>query len=348
MKQLSPIAFVAASIIGLATLLSAAVLLPHDRYYRYQAHNSVTTRQADWIYERLHFDPTPVDVALLGTSRMLGGLSTWIVETEYCKATGRRIHVANLAIPYTGRNMHYVLAKEVLAAKSPVLVITELNEVETRRPHAAFIFLADARDVLSAPAFINLNYLSDLLRLPGRQAGLFVQTLLRTPAVRKEFDAEAYDGPDRDLTKEIALIDGETKSRDVTRTARHMEAVSAHREAGVSPLHLLPEPLHAFEYRFARHYLRKIENAAAENDANYAYIYLPAYKAPQPTADLTTELNITAPIIDLGGAITLDPAKWLDATHVNYAGAKLQSLRFAKKLAGNYPALGAPGDCPAD
>ena len=116
-RPLSPFKFVLASVLGLAVLLCASILLPHERYYRFQAHDNVTTRKADWIYERLHFDPTPVDVALIGTSRMAGGLSGPLIERAYCEATGRRIHVANLAVPTTGRNMHYVLAKEAVQRK---------------------------------------------------------------------------------------------------------------------------------------------------------------------------------------------------------------------------------------
>ena len=161
--------------IAVSTLLSLTVTTPHDRYHRYQRHDSGTTRKADWIYERLHFDKTPVDVALIGTSRMGAGLSAPLIEARYCETTGRRIHIANLSIPETGRNMHYALAKEALRAKAPSLIIVELNETEPRKPHDGFIFLADASDILTAPALINFNYFSDLLRLPGRQAQLFFE-----------------------------------------------------------------------------------------------------------------------------------------------------------------------------
>ena len=49
--------------------LIALIALPHDRYYRYQADQILDSRKSDWIFERLHFDDTPVDVALIGTSR---------------------------------------------------------------------------------------------------------------------------------------------------------------------------------------------------------------------------------------------------------------------------------------
>jgi len=342
-QRISPLMFLLATIVFMTVLLGASIMLPHDRYYRFQAHDTVTTRKADWIYERLHFDQTPIDVALIGTSRMVGGLSGPQIETAYCRATGRRIRVANLAIPVTGRNMHYLLARETMRAKPPALLVIELNEIETRRPHADFIFLADARDVLSAPVMLNLNYVSDILRLPGRQASLFVQTVTATPSVQRTFDRNAYLGANLDRTEQIHFIDGRTKSRDVVKTPQQMEALSKHRDASISPLYLLPKALRPLEYRFSRYYLRKIEALALQHGAGIAYAYLPAYRAANIRPGLLDELAIKAPIFDLGGAIANDPAKWLDATHVNSNGAKTQSLRFANILAAQNPNLGIEG-----
>ena len=180
-KTLSPLAFVYGVVVCCFAILAASIAAPHERYYRYQEHHSGTTRKADWIYERLHFDPAPIDVALIGTSRMGAGLSGPGIEKLYCEATGRRIVVANLSIPETGRNMHYVIAKEAYRTKSPALTVLELNERETRKPHNGFIYLADASDVLTAPMLINVNWLNDLLRLPGRQAALYVKSAARRP-----------------------------------------------------------------------------------------------------------------------------------------------------------------------
>jgi hypothetical protein len=340
-RNLNPLRFALAAVIALGVLLGASIMLPHDRYYRFQAYDNVTTRKADWIYERLHFDPTPIDVALIGTSRTGGGLSAPLIERAYCKATGRRIRVANLGLPETGRNMHYLLAREAAKTKAPALTIVELNDVETRKPHSGFVFLADARDVLTAPAAINLNYLSDLIRLPGRQAALFAQTIFGQPALRKTFDPQAYAGAHMDRTTVQIAIDGGVKSRDVVRSRDDMNALRARRMQNVSPTWLAPEPLRFLEYRFSKAYLNRIEHAA--NDV--AYVYLPAYGEPAPAQQLLTALEIDERIIDLGGAAALDPSLWLDATHFNAEGARDASLRLADALARAHPTLGAAQVC---
>lgn len=345
-RRLSPIAFLFALGVALVAVFSMAVVLPHDPYYRYQAHDSGTTRKADWIYERLHFDPTPLDVALIGTSRMGGGISEETVETEYCRATGRRIHVANLALPETGRNLHYAILKEAARTKSPQLFIVELNEVESRRPHRGFVVLADAGDVIAAPAAVNLNYLADIVRLPGRQASLFLQSLTKSPALAPAFDPARYEGPHFDRTRNIRLIDGRIVDKDVRLTREAIDRLHEERMAAEAPLHLLPPPFSRLEYRFSRFYLRRMEEIAGLSGAGLAYAYLPAYRAPAAPQALLEDLDVR-PAFDLGGAGADDPGLWFDATHWNAQGAELASMRLGLLLARKAPMLGREGCSPA-
>lgn len=345
-RRLSALGFLFALGVALLAVFSLAVVLPHDRYYRYQAHDSGTTRKADWIYERLHFDPTPVDVALIGTSRMGGGISEEILEAEYCRATGRRIHVANLALPETGRNLHYAIVKEAARAKSPTLFIVELNEVETRKPHRSFVVLADAADVVTAPAAVNLNWLSDIVRLPGRQASLFLQSLTQSPTLSPAFDASRYEGEHFDRTRTIKLIDGRIVDKDVRLTRAEIDRLHEERMAAEAPFRLLPEPLSPLEYRLSRFYLRRMEEVAGASGAGLAYAYLPAYRAPAAPRALLDELDVR-PAFDLGGAGADDPGLWFDATHWNARGAELASMRLGLLLARKAPTLGSEGCTPA-
>ena len=341
-RRLSPLGFVFALGVALLAVCGAAILLPHDRYYRYQSHDSGTTRKADWIYERLHFDPTPVDVALIGTSRMAGGVSAETIEKEYGRDLDRRIHVANLAIPETGRNMHFALLKEAARTKRPALFIVELNEVETRRPHAGFVTLADAGDVLAAPLAINLNYAADLVRLPGRQATLFFQTLFGAAPVRAAFDPDRYEGPYFDRTQTIELLDGREIDKTATPKKEDLDRLYEARMADEAPFRLLPAPVSTLEYRFSRRYLRRMEEVAGAGGAGLAYAFLPAYRRPAFPVELGEELG-ARPAFDLGGPTASDPALWFDATHWNARGAGLASSRLGLLLARKAPTLGRQG-----
>ncbi|MBT8471027.1 MAG: hypothetical protein KJN99_00375 [Marinicaulis sp.] len=344
-RETSPLVFLFTAIVMLGALLSSSVMLPHERYYRFQAHDNVTTRKADWIYERLHFDETPVDVALIGTSRMAGGLSGPQIERAYCEATGRRIHVANFAIPVTGRNMHYVIAKEAARQKAPALIVVELNDVESRRPHPGFIILANAEDVLSAPLILNLNYFSDLIRLPGRQFQLFIEKVLNRPKIRQSFDKEDYAGPNLDLTEIMFAIDGRIKSRRITHSREHMEFLREKRAAKIHRTFFLPGPLKFAEYRFARIYLNKIERVGAAHGGDVEYAYMPAYGEPAAPVDMLAEIRLQTPSFDLGADIATDHEFWLDATHLNADGAAEASKRFTEQLVASGKFFSREGAC---
>src|ERR1700743_2933055 len=69
-------------------------LLPHDRYIRYQQLTKSDLFRSRWVYERIHYDKTPIDVAIVGSSRVEAAISAPILEKELSDKLGRPIHVA--------------------------------------------------------------------------------------------------------------------------------------------------------------------------------------------------------------------------------------------------------------
>src|SRR5580658_3721099 len=88
----------------LALALDVAVsLLPEDDYQRWQLVDHTVFGNLRWDYERIHFDPRPVDVAIVGPSKTMVALSADKIEREL-SAQGRPANVANFSLPATGRN----------------------------------------------------------------------------------------------------------------------------------------------------------------------------------------------------------------------------------------------------
>ncbi len=67
--------------VGLVAAVAAA-LLPDNPYQRYATLDHTIQNRVRWIYERLHFDPTPVDVAVIGPSRSGAGVSSPRLEAD--------------------------------------------------------------------------------------------------------------------------------------------------------------------------------------------------------------------------------------------------------------------------
>ena len=66
---------------GFAFWCTVSCLLPHDRYIRYQQPGLLQSYlfRTRWVYERIHFDKTPIDIAVIGSSRAEDAISAPIL-----------------------------------------------------------------------------------------------------------------------------------------------------------------------------------------------------------------------------------------------------------------------------
>jgi hypothetical protein len=316
-------------LVGCTAGLAAMVALPHDKFLRYQGLNDSTAPTAYWIYERIHTDPSPIDIAFIGTSRI--GLS---MHSSRLEADLRRLGVsakaANLHIVKTGVNMQYVVAKELLEARHVKLLVIEMTEWEDRKPHPDFIFLADTWDVLAAPTIVNLNYFSDLVRLPGRQADLFFQTQRRRLRLDAPSFVPPYEGPNLDHAEFIQTLDGRRHERLESYTQAEMDALRKEQERLTTPP-LLPTSLNEFEFHLTRYYTRRILDLAKAHHTSVVFLYTPRYGGPAQPIPYQRYAN-RADLINPWAQVQ-DYALWWDGSHVNWEGAKRMTDFVALALA---------------
>jgi hypothetical protein len=306
--------FVAGSILGLA----AMVALPHDKFIRYQQLNDGTAPTAYWIYERIHMDPTPIDVAFIGTSRTGMSVHSRRLE-EDLQRRGITAKTVNFHIVKNGVNMQYVVAKELLQSRKVKLLVVEMIDWEDRKTHPDFIYLADTKDVLTAPIFPNVNYFSDLLRLPGRQVDLFFETLERRFGWGGSSYVPPYEGPNLDHAEFIRTLDGVRHERNETHTAPQMEKLRKDQELLITPP-LLPASMNNIEFRLPRYYMNRILDLARAHDTGVVFLYTPRYGGPSkpiPYQQYANRVELINPWAQLQ-----DYALWTDDTHVNWEGAK--------------------------
>jgi len=314
------------------TLLALVLMtiLPQDKYLRYQALNDGQAPTAYWIYERINRDPTPIDVAFIGTSRTAFSIHSGRMQDDLARS-GVQANVVNLHIVKTGRNMQFVIAKELLTHKAVRLLVLEMDDEETRSPHPDFIYLADSSDVVRAPLFINFRYFSDLARLPGRQFGLFVDTQLQsrhwaTPA----FIPPPYEGANLDHAEFVQTLDGIKHYRNEPRTKEQMKSLREHEDSSLTPP-VLPKALDWLEYRVPRYYIDQILSLAAEKGTRVVFLYLPRYGAPKDCAVCSQVYGSRAPIINPWEKMQ-DYRLWDDAIHLNWEGAKLVTDYVAAQI----------------
>jgi len=322
-------ALVCLALFSFVVLCGATFLLPQDRYVRYQQLEKTLQFRTVWGYERIVYDPTPIDVAVIGNSRLEAGISAPVLGHNLTAALGRRIHVANLAMPQEGRNAHYTVLKNLLDHRPEVkLVVISVIEQMARESHPAFRNLADPSEFVPAPLLLNTAYFTDLLFQPYRQMSVFVQSLWPGPfGVRRQFVPGRYAGTDLDTTLSFDSPEGSHVDRDQIHTRSELELAAKERISGIHHPFLPPW---AARYEFAedRHYTEAMAALARAHHVRVVFVFAPVFDSGEYVAEAAYYRQFGS-ILD-GRFLANEPSNYSDYGHLNRVG----SARFTGWLAG--------------
>lgn len=322
-------------------LYAATMLLPHDPYIRYQSFKGTIFDRLSWVYERLAFDPTPIDVLVVGSSRTARGANMADLEAALA-ARGITARVANVSIPASGFDWRLSVIREALKHHPEIrLVIWELVEVFPREGHQAFGDLATPGEILSAPWLVNQTLPENLAALPYRQMELALASQMPDLfGYRQGFDPAAYAGstpehrrfsdPDWTPASDGAVLARPGHAADVA-------AESALRRREIT-WPVLPQALAGIEFGVSRHYVDELAALSRTDGFALAFLFLPFYDG-YPDA-------LEADWVRRRGAywnadfLLSDPANYIDAAHTSQVGIDRITPWLADRIAGALP--GAP------
>jgi hypothetical protein len=323
-RNIDPRRYLALTALLSVVVIIAICLLPHNRNLRFAVLTDWDVVKAGWIYERIHSDPTPIDIAFIGTSRTIFGVDSAKVEAVTRQRTGLDLHVVNFALPFPGRDLHWLIARELLKTRKVKLLVLEVDEDEPRDLHRAFGSLADVHDLIFAPMIINVSYFPNLIRLPRRQLSLFLRSTF--PAIFDDemtLDSASYRGAHWDDTwaeegtpqAPIFPIRPRTtfpSAGELAHERAHETEVAAHKIQ-------LPSSVAWLEHRANIYYLRKIAASARERDVALTFLYLPGYQG----LDRPREAGVYQQLGPLWTPPTFLSKRemWYDVNHLNYNGA---------------------------
>jgi hypothetical protein len=321
--------FTILAVLGVALLLNVAVsLLPENAYQRWQLVESDYGRLR-WIYERIHHDPRPIDVVILGSSRAQVGLSAAAIEQQLAEH-GKSVNVVNFAIFNIGRNIQWAIINEIYKAKSPKVIVLQVEEPPYPYGHEDFKDVASANAIISAPRQALHEYFNDLAYLPARNLKLFVANLFpEFFGLSKQFDPQAYARNRTDFTTNFpdeagGIVDMEkTVPRGVLLEQASGQAT---RNAWMASEYVR---LNGGENRF---YIRKIADQAKAHGTQLIFVYIPQFSGAQTVSDLDF-LKQYGPVIDNGDLAPRDELfeNW---SHLNHAGAMTATARLADGING--------------
>lgn len=267
-------------ILGLAVLMAVGLsVLPEREYQRWQLLDGTIHARSKWIYERIHFDPQPIDVVFVGPSRVGAAIDAPRMS-EALAQRGLPSNVVNFSLPETGRNINYTIIEELLEKKQPKLIVIGVVEKPSRLGHPTFKFLAPRREIVAPGYWSDINYLSDLVYIPFRQAQLFAAYVapgvLGPPA---EFQPETFRGHSVDTTGDVALPDGRILNATDPGAPEELERGVRKLESRSRPP-ILPVEHAEWEFGDERHYIREIGRLAKARGVKLAFLFLPYYTGP--------------------------------------------------------------------
>lgn len=322
------LALVVLSFLGLSF---ATLALPHDPLVRYQQLAPTLHFRSIWSYERVALDDTPIDIAIIGNSRLQSAIAAPVLQARLSERLGRPVRVANLSLPQEGRNAHYAMAKQLFTHHPEVkLVLLSAIEDMPREGHPAFRNIAETTDVLTAPALINRSYGEDLAFIPFRQMSLFVQTLMPKTFGVGAFDGADYIGPDYDTTLSYVSPTRGLIDKEVVIPAEELRPPARARARSITPA-VLPAAFAAQEYPIEYHYTRAIADMARANGSAVGFIYLPIFEFPEPLRQERFYLAM-GPVLS-ADCIAPRSELFSDYGHLNRTGAHEVSRMLGDTLA---------------
>lgn len=319
------------AILGVALLSAiAAAALPDNEYQRFSSLEKTIHNRLRWIYERIHHDPTPIDIVVIGPSRSGAAVSAPALEDRLA-AAGRPLRAVNFSLPENGRDLHWVIAEELLTARSPKLLVIAVIEKPGRYGHSAYKYVAPAADVANPGYFGNLNYLSNLIYLPYRQLRLLAARAF--PAafdLPEAFDPARYAGTRFDSTLSFTTGDGIHVEREKRVPRARLEAELERFERGVRPP-ILGAQLADVEFGDERANVTRIADAAQARGIKVAFLFLPYYTGPSMVQERRF-YERHGPVLDASFVKNHD--EWFsDFGHLNHEGAIALTDWLAPQLA---------------
>lgn len=284
----------------------AITLAPYSKKYGYHLRKNVDCNTS-WIYYRLFENPAPVDVAFLGSSHTGCSINDSLIERRLKSKHGRTLKTTNLSYCTNGRNIQYPLLNDILKTKKPKLVVIEVMEIESKKSHQDFAYIADYKTVLNSFSNYNFYYFSEVTDLVKS----------RFSFLRDQYVYKIEINPPTNYKIDYVYVPFKFYA-DSNDLAEHKAYKMKKLAKGVSSL-----TQHKLQY--PKEYIIKMANRLNEEQISFVFLYIPPYgleiEKPLHYDFLTEHGKVWLP----PSSIFENPKHWVDGEHLNYEGSSALS-----------------------
>lgn len=265
-----------------------------------------------WMHDRIFENDKKIDVAFVGSSHTISAINDRLLENHFKE---KKINITNLGYCRLGRNLSYIITKELLSKKQPKYLVVEVREKEDRYSHPIFPYMADTKEVIFPALLFNRDIFSDVATHFSYKIEL-TQDFLYNKKVEKE---------------SIILAKGDYGFGSTNDTV-DLEILNDFKIERTSPKSKPSELERNFYMAFPRSYLKKISDLCHTNQVELYFLYLPSYGSPSSKpSEYDTYLQY-GEVLFPPADILENPDYWYDPHHLNPAGANELSNWIKKEI----------------
>jgi hypothetical protein len=295
-------------------------LFPVDKNFSYHFVKGECDDKANWIYNRIFENDNPIDIAFSGASQTACAIMDEVIETEINTDTNNHLNVANLGYCRRGRDIQYVMLKDLFKHKKPKLLIIEVAEDEPKKSHPVFPYLADSGDLFGSFIFFNQRYF----------AAIWKGLILRFEHLKFSLFKS------KDLLPQRLGRYGYLPSSQVVRSSIIQQNRSNWQKRLSNPK---PAFIRKIELNYSKYYLEEIVSLAKRNHCEVVFLFLPESGSDLNSPLLTDYYNEMGNLLILPDSMVKNKLNWKDATHFNDAGALKVSEYVASFLTKLKPSI---------
>jgi hypothetical protein len=285
------------------------VIIPVNKRLIYSGLINDCSNHGIWIYDRIHLNEKPIDIAFFGSSHTLNAVNDRLIEDSL---KNMQLMVTNFGYCRLGNNLIYVFLKELVKTKKVKAMILEVREDENLFSHPIFPYITDSKDVLLSYPWFNKDQLKDI----------FIHFAYKTENIQKILF-------NRDSISNLNIENfGFLYSTD-TASIFDLDAIKIDRN---KPKLRQSSIQREFQMKYPRKYLEKIKNICDANNIKLYFLYIPAYGTPffKPL-EFDTYLKYGEVLLP-PAEILEDKTNWTDINHLNLPGANKLSGWLAMKI----------------
>lgn len=292
-------------------LLVVLIILPVDKRSKYQGLEDDCFNHGIWVHDRVFNNEKPIDIAFLGSSRTINGIDDELITSQLVG-----VNAINLGYCRLGRNLTYVLLKEISQAQGLKAVVVEVREKEDRYSHPIFPHLAYSQDAILPNPFFNRDMLSDMWTHFAYKIEV-TQDVIYRQGTSFPISENAFGFTSHTETASTAYLDEVLQKKSV-------------------PKKQASQTEQDFHNNYARVYLRKISNYCSQNDIELYFLFMPGYGTPDETPGEYETYQKYGKVLIPPRKIFTKQSNWFDENHLNEAGAR----ELSDWVAGEIKAMG--------